>query len=226
MTVHSESVEKLLGCTSSNKSENIFCCVLCNKSFSKFNALRKHKKSHSEEQFSCQKCGKKFDTFSALNKHKHCLPNDGKGSKKKDEKINDLTLFSCSKCDKKFPKIQNLKDHERIHKESKVCANCSDNEGNEKPFNCSECDSSKSKLNSNIKLMSWNICRGTVTHWEEIKDTIEREKADLIFLLETDTDKENLQSIQINEFKTVFGNPGQFDGKVKLMAFIRNNILH
>ena len=74
--------------------------------------------------------------------------------------------------------------------------------------------------------MSWNICRGTVTHWEEIKDTIEREKADLIFLLETDTDKENLQSIQINEFKTVVGKQGQFDGKVRLMAFIRNNILH
>ena len=106
MTVHSESVEKLLGCTSSNKSENIFCCVLCNKSFSKFNALRKHKKSHSEEQFSCQKCGKKFDTFSALNKHKHCLPNDGKGSKKKDEKITILHFSAAVNVTRNFQKFK------------------------------------------------------------------------------------------------------------------------
>ena len=165
--------------------------------------------------------------FRALNKHKHCPVNSGQESKIQDENLNEHELFSCPKCDKKFPRIQNLKDHERSHKDEKQdktndCA-CLKNGENEKPFSCSNCDKSKN-LDSKIKVMSWNICRGTVTHMAEIEETIRRENADLIFLLETDSSKENLESIKIQDFKAVVGSPGKFDGKVRLMAFIKSNI--
>ena len=210
----------------SRNNEIILSCLSCDKSFGAFNDLRRHKKCH-EEKFSCKECDTKFKNFRALNKHKHCPVNSGQEYKIQDENLNEHELFSCPKCDKKFPRIQNLKDHERSHKGEKQdktndCA-CLKNGENEKPFSCSNCDKSKN-LDSKIKVMSWNICRGTVTHMAEIEETIRRENADLIFLLETDSSKENLESIKIQDFKAVVGSPGKFDGKVRLMAFIKSNI--
>ena len=58
----------------------------------------------------------------------------------------------------------------------------------------------------------------------EIEEVIRNERADMIFILETDNNEENLKSIKFKDFDTVVGKPGKSDGKVRMMAFIKKNI--
>ena len=59
---------------------------------------------------------------------------------------------------------------------------------------------------------------------EEIKDIMSTENADITFLLETDNSEENLKSIKIKDYETVVGRPGEHDKKVRMMAFVSDNI--
>ena len=205
-------------------NEKLYSCMTCEETFASLNDLRSHKRrAHdktppNEKPYSCPKCDEKFAQSKDLRNHERTHT-----------EVLTTDLFNCNSCDKKFPRLQNLKDHEKIHSKlrgkSTDCDFCSKNVENEKPFTCSECDKNKSS-NSQIKVMSWNICRGTGTHMTEIEAMIRNESADLIFLLETDQSKENLESIKIRDYKTVVGSPGKSDGKVRLMAFINNSLPH
>ena len=56
-----------------NASSFSINCVDCNKTFTRFNDLRTHKKTHLEKQFGCPKCDQKFNTFGALMGSQICL---------------------------------------------------------------------------------------------------------------------------------------------------------
>ena len=153
------------------RNERIFACPECNESFARFNDLRSHKKTHKAKQYSCPHCDKRFENFVAISEH--TCP------EKEHARINAHVMeviekfgtvekpYSCSKCEKRFTWSNDLKNHERTHSASQTnrseiqCSHCSEksDDESEKPFRCSKCDKGQ-----NIKVLSWNICRGTGKH--------------------------------------------------------------
>ena len=74
--------------------------------------------------------------------------------------------------------------------------------------------------------MSWNINRGisSDTKMAQISNTISEEQVDIMFLLETDEAEQNLASVTLPGFTTVTGKPSIYDGKVRIMAFVSENL--
>ena len=58
----------------------------------------------------------------------------------------------------------------------------------------------------------------------QIIHTMSEEKVDILFLLETDQEEQNLAGITLPGFKTVTGKPSKFDEKVRIMAFVTESI--
>ena len=84
-----------------------FSCVSCDKIFSEFNDLRKHKRGHSAKPFKCPQCDKNFSDFGALMNHKKLCTSDRKTNtsvniKEKAGETAKEKPFKCQKRDKKF----------------------------------------------------------------------------------------------------------------------------
>ena len=74
-------------------------------------------------------------------------------------------------------------------------------------------------------VLSWNIGRGISNEQKlkQIKRLIKEQEAHVVFILETDEGKTNLESRAIDGCETVVGEEGM-EGKARLMAFIANDI--
>ena len=103
--------------------------------------------------------------------------------------------FSCSQCEEKFENANGLKEHEMTH-------------------------------SSRLRVMSWNINRGisNSTKMAQILNTISEEEVDIMFLLETYDEEKNIASVTLPGFITVPGKPSIHDGKVRIMAFVSENL--
>ena len=58
----------------------------------------------------------------------------------------------------------------------------------------------------------------------QILNTISEEEVDIMFLLETDKEEKNIASVTLPGFITVPGKPSIHDGKVRIMAFVSENL--
>ena len=129
-------------------------CMSCNKSFARFNDLRRHKKKHGEKQYSCSLCEKSFENFGTFSDHKHCHEKEFTEKTEQNDKIHtEEKPYRCSKCEKRFTNETDLAKHQKT-KHCSICTDISSSEhaGDEKPFSCSECDK---KFNSQLKVMSY-----------------------------------------------------------------------
>ncbi|XP_012216852.1 zinc finger protein 271-like [Linepithema humile] len=129
-----------------------YSCEQCGKAFYKRIQLRQHKLSHSSNKHICPICGTTFNRRGNMNTHmkRH---NNGDGAytcsvcaykcKSMSElkihrknhtteeivdsikkRCNDKDVWQCSVCNKMFAKRALLINHERIHKDNKLCMEC------------------------------------------------------------------------------------------------------
>ena len=99
-----------------NQYEQLFFCIMCNKTFKKKSLISKHLRKHiGSRPFSCSVCKKSFTLKTHLTQH---------------EQIHSGSQpFSCSVCNKSFARKTHLTQHEKIHSASR-------------PFSCSVCNKS------------------------------------------------------------------------------------
>ncbi|NXR72820.1 SNAI2 protein, partial [Pycnonotus jocosus] len=120
-----------------------FQCTLCNKTYSTFSGLAKHKQLHCDAQsrksFSCKYCDKEYVSLGALKMHirTHTLPCVCKICGKAFSRpwllqghIRTHTgekPFSCPHCNRAFADRSNLRAHLQTHSDVKKyqCKNCS-----------------------------------------------------------------------------------------------------
>ena len=99
------------------RSEKIFQCDSCKRTFNSGTALRYHRTTHLGENqrkpFKCEICSKVFPQKSGLKQHSFIHSGE--------------KPFKCPKCPKTFNRKETLQNHERTHT-------------GEKPFKCRYCD--------------------------------------------------------------------------------------
>ncbi|XP_077111344.1 uncharacterized protein LOC143767164 isoform X2 [Ranitomeya variabilis] len=141
------------------KSDKIFPCLECDKTFTRYTKLLIHQRRHTgEKPFSCSYCGKSFPEKSNLIQH---------------ERIHSSEKpFICSECSKGFTRKADLIKHLRTHTGEKpyhclLCDKCFTQNSallrhmkfhtGEKPFECMECGKRfkhRSGLNNHQKIHS------------------------------------------------------------------------
>ncbi|XP_065483191.1 zinc finger protein 616-like [Caloenas nicobarica] len=95
------------------KSERIFPCPECGKSFNQKSNLTRHRKIHtSEGPYKCSECGETFRMNRKLIRH---------------QRVHVSEPFKCTECGKSFTQRSNLVRHQRIHTK-------------EEPYQCPECE--------------------------------------------------------------------------------------
>ena len=117
--------------TAENKTNDTpFHCPMCDRTFRRAKALRKHEReAHGEFKLSHEKRQKKKEVYMRLNPH------------------------ACTTCDRRYPKVSKLREHERNYHTVKVCPTCGKSFTNRanlrqhelshtrgKSFSCTLCD--------------------------------------------------------------------------------------
>ncbi|XP_075144231.1 uncharacterized protein LOC142219179 [Leptodactylus fuscus] len=123
------------------RSERIYPCPICDKSFTHISNRIRHQKIHSgQKPYACSECGKCFTRRSHLTEHLRIHTGEkpftcsecGKCFKHKSHLVIHQRThtgekpFHCSDCGKLFTQKSNLLYHQRIHLEGKQCSDPSE----------------------------------------------------------------------------------------------------
>ena len=75
-------------------------------------------------------------------------------------------------------------------------------------------------------LATWNIRRGLIVRELELKNMLEEEKIDVIFITETDTrDLENENSYQVEGYKTFLPKRNMPNSKIRIISLVKIKLL-
>ena len=136
---------------------NPFKCILCDKTFSVENQLRKHNFVHSDENKARNACVRTTCDFKAISKT--FLFNHIK-------EAHQGLKYNCELCGKCFTRLENFNEHQANH-------------NGDKPFSCLQCDYCSSKphnlkmhhlTHSNIKPFKCLLCDLSFKHQKHLKN--------------------------------------------------------
>ena len=82
----------------------------------------------------------------------------------------------------------------------------------------------KKQVNKEFKIATWNIKRGLVKRELEIKELLNKEKINILFLTETDIILCNTEDYKIEGFTTIFQKRESENEKIRIVALIKEDV--